>query len=231
MDSTNPTWIEPPPKRPGMGCLGKSCLTLGILAALVFLLLTVGGYFYFSRGVIAQSAVPLPVHELPPEALNDVRQRIDQFEAMPPAPPSPPPESTGPTPAPTAAAPAPTPERLLVVTADEINGLIAANPKSRGHASVSLSGNTATVQLSIPSDKVPGFPRGYLNGSFVITTNGPTAITNLQVSKIRANGYPVPSGVLSMSYRGKSIIGMALDAAAPYNVSAAEIQDGKVILR
>lgn len=230
MDSTNPTWIEPPPKRPGMGCLGKGCLTLGILATLVFLLLTVGGYFYLSRGVIAQRPIPLPVHELPPEALNDVHQRIDQFEAMPPAPPSSPPQSTGPTPAPTAAPPAPTPERQLVVTADEINGLIASNPKSRGHASVSLSGNTATVQLSIPSDKVPGFPRGYLNGSFVITTNGPTPLTNLQVSKIRANGYPVPSGVLSMSYRGKSILGMALDAAAPYNVSTAEIQDGKVIL-
>ena len=34
-----------------------------------------------------------------------------------------------------------------------------------------------------------------------------------------------------MSYRGKSILGMALDAAAPYNVSTAEIQDGKVVLR
>jgi hypothetical protein len=52
----------------------------------------------------------------------------------------------------------------------------------------------------------------------------------LQVSKIQANGFPVPSGILSMSYRGQSIMGMALDAAAPYNVSTAEIRDGVVIL-
>jgi hypothetical protein len=216
-----------------MGCLGKGCLTLGIVAVLLFLVLTVGGYFYFSRGVIAPEPTPLPVHELPPEALNDVHQRIDQFEATPPAPPTPPSQSTAaePTPASPAASPAAAPERQLIVTADEINGLIAANSKSRGHAYVTLSGNTATVQLSIPSDKVRGFPRGYLNGSFVITTNGPTPLASLQVSKIRANGYPVPSGILSMGYRGQSIFGMALDAAAPYNVSTAEIRDGKVILR
>ena len=50
------------------------------------------------------------------------------------------------------------PERQLVLTADEINGLISANRKSRGHAYVSLSGNTAHVQISISSEKVPGFP-------------------------------------------------------------------------
>jgi len=124
----------------------------------------------------------------------------------------------------------PAPERQLVLTADEINGLISANGKSRGHAYVSLSGNTAHVQVSISSDKVPGFPPGYLNGSFTITTNGPTPISALQVSKIQANGLPVPSGVLSMSYRGRSFLSYAMEAAAPYNVSTAEIRDGAVIL-
>jgi hypothetical protein len=124
----------------------------------------------------------------------------------------------------------PAPGRELVLTADEINGLISANQKSRGHAHVSLSGNTAQVQISISSDKVPDFPPGYLNGSFSITTNGPTPISALQVSKIRANGLPVPSGVLSMSYRGRSILSYAMEAAAPYNVSTAEIRDGAVIL-
>ena len=67
-------------------------------------------------------------------------------------------------------------------------------------------------------------------GRFTITTNGPTPISALQVSRIQANGFPVPSGVLSMSYRGQSILGLAMDAAAPYNVSTAEIRDGAVIL-
>ena len=212
-----------------MGCSAKGCLVLVVVGVLTFLLFGVASYLLYSRG---SKPVALPVEELPPAELASVQQRVDQFEAMPPAPP--------PSPIPTAQASAdetptavpatPAPERQLVLTADEINGLISANGKSRGHAYVSLSGNTAHVQISISSDKVPGFPPGYLNGSFTITTNGPTPISALQVSKMQANGLPVPSGVLSMSYGGRSILSYAMDAAAPYNVSTAEIRDGAVIL-
>jgi len=194
------------------------------------LVIGLGSYLLYSHG---SKPTTLPIEELPPAQLSSVQERVDQFEATPPTPSyTPSPQATTPaTPdvTPLPATPAP-PERQLVLSAAEINGLISANPKSRGHASVSISGNTATVRVSIPSEKVPGFPRGYLNGSFAITTNGPTPISALQVSKIQANGFPVPSGALSMSYRGQSILGIAMDAAAPYNVSTAEIRDGAVIL-
>jgi hypothetical protein len=233
-DSTKPTWIEPPPppKRGGMGCFGKGCLFLVALAILAVLVIGLSSYLFYTRG---SKPTALPVEELPPTELATVQQRIDQFEATPPTPsytPPPPPATTPATPdvTPPPATPAPPPGRQLVLSAAEINGLISANPRSRGHASVSISGNTATVRVSIPSEKVPGFPRGYLNGSFTITTNGPTPISALQVSRIQANGFPVPSGVLSMSYRGQSILGIAMSAAAPYNVSTAEIRDGAVIL-
>jgi hypothetical protein len=230
-DSTKPTWIEPPPppKRGGMGCSAKGCLVLVVVGILMFLLFGVASYLLYSRG---SKPAALPVEELPPAELASVQQRVDQFEAMPPAPP-PSPIATipaAPNETPTAVPATPAAERQLVLTADEINGLISANRKSRGHASVSLSGNTAHVQISIPSNKVPGFPPGYLNGSFTITTDGPTPINALQVSKIQANGLPVPSGVLSMSVRGRSILSYAMEAAAPYNVSTAEIRDGAVIL-
>jgi hypothetical protein len=233
-DSTKPTWIEPPPppKRGGMGCFGKGCLFLVALAILAMLVVGLSSYLFYTRG---SKSTALPVEELPPTELATVQQRIDQFEATPPMPSYTPPPPIATTPAtpdvtPPPATPAPPPGRQLVLSAAEINGLISANPKSRGHASVSISGNTATVRVSIPSEKVPGFPRGYLNGSFTITTNGPTPISALQASRIQANGLPVPSGVLSMSYRGQSILGIAMDAAAPYNVSTAEIRDGAVIL-
>ena len=225
----NPTWIEPPPqKQSGLGCFAKGCLGLVVVTLFVTLLLGVGSYFLFSRGIVASQPAPLPVEELSPDALSDVQQRVQQFRSTPPAPtPAPAQDSQGtetPTPVPE------TPARQLVVSAGEINGLIAANRNARGHAFVSLSGNTAQVQISIPADKVPGFPRGYLNGSFTITTDGPTPITALRVSKIETNGWPVPSGILSMSYRGRSIMGYALEAMAPYNVSTAEVRDGSVIL-
>ncbi len=227
----NPTWIEPPPqKKSGLGCFAKGCLGFGAVGFFAILLLGIGSYFFFSRGFVASQPTPMPVEELAPDALADVKQRVQQFKSTPPAPA---PAATGaanetPTPAP--AAPV-APERQLVVTAGEINGLISANKKSRGHAFVTLSGNTATVQISIPSDKVPGLPPGYLNGSFNITTAGPTPISALKVSRIEANGWSVPSGVLSMSYRGRSFMGYALEATAPYHVSTVEVQDGRVIVR
>ena len=228
----NPTWIEPPPqKRTGLGCFGKGCLGLVAVGCLAILLLGIGSYFFFSRGFVASHPTPIPVQDLAPDALSDVQQRVQQFKSTPPAPlplPSTPAASEAnetPTPAPVA------PERQLVVTAAEINGLIAANKKSRGHAFVTLSGNTATVEITIPSDKVPGLPRGYLNGNFNITTDGPTGITALRVSRVEANGWSVPSAVLSMSYRGRSIMGYVSEAIAPYNVSTVEVQDGRVVVR
>lgn len=229
-DSTKPTWIEPPPpKRGGMGCFGKGCLALVAVVFLGLVLLGVGSYFVFKRGLVVSRPVPLPVEELAPDVLSNVQQRVEQFTSTPPVPVPSPAEAgvANETPAPEPE----TPGRQLVVTASEINALISANKKARGHAYVTLSGNTATVQISIPSDKVPGLPPGYLNGNFTITTAGPTPITALQVSKIEANGWPVPSGVLSMSYRGRSIMSYALEQIAPYNVSTAEVRDGRVILR
>ena len=228
----NPTWIEPPPqKKSGLGCFAKGCLGLVAVVLLTILLLGVGSYFLFSRGLVTSRPTPLPVEELSPDALANVHERVAQFKStLPASAPSPvEPATPGETPVPLP--PTPVPERQLVVTASEINGLISANKKSRGHAFVTLSGNTATVQVSIPSDKVPGLPPGYLNGNFSITTAGPTPITELRVSKIEANGWPVPSGVLSMSYRGRSFGGYALEAIAPYHVSTVEVRDGKVIAR
>ncbi len=228
MTKTPGNWIEPPPPQPGgLGCLAKSVLMLLVLA----ICFVVGVYFFISHGLVASQPVQLPVEELAPEKLSEVQQRIDTFQntSPPVVTPTPAPADTSaPTPPPTAE-PTP-PGRQLVLSASEINGLIAANKNARGHAFVSLNGDTANVQISIASDKVPGVPKGYLNGAFAIKTEGPTPIGSLQVSKLRANGYPVPSSILSMTYRGQTLLSYAMGAASPYNVSSAEVRDGNVIL-
>jgi hypothetical protein len=226
-DSTKPTWIEPPPKQGGMGCVGKGCLFGGLAAVLILLLVVLGSYLFVSHALVSSKPAPLPVKPLPKQELTQLQDRLDEFKATPPAATPTPASSIAPgaTPSPT-----PGPEHQLSLSATQINGLIAANKHSRGHAFVTISGNTAHVELSIPTDKIPGIPRGYLNGSFIIETNGPTPISGLQVSKIEANGYPVPSSVLSTTYRGQSVMGMALETAASYNVSTVEIRNGVVLL-
>jgi len=230
--ANNPTWIEAPPaQKDGPGCFGKGCLLFVALALIGVLLIGLGSYWFVGHEVVAKEPARIPVEEISHDQLSDLNHRVEQFRATPPTP--------QPTVAPSVANEAPTPtpsvstgsERQLIVTASEINGIIAANKKARGHAYVSLSGNTATVQLSIPTDKMPGLPPGYLNGSFNITTNGPTPITGLRVSRVEANGYSVPSGITSWSYRGQSLMGYAVQAVAPYKVNTVEVVDGKVIAR
>src|SRR4051794_20515588 len=162
----NSSWIEPPPAdKAGLGCSGKGCLLIVALGLIGMLLLGLGSYFFVSREVVASQPVQIPVEELPHEALSDLNHRIEQFRATPPTPPTPAPTiaanvaSESPTPVPNVP---PGSERQLTVSAAEVNGIIAANKKARGRAYVSLSGNTATVQVSIPTDKVPGLPPGYL---------------------------------------------------------------------
>ncbi len=217
-------------RRVALVALAKAASSLSRSVLIAILLLGLGSYFFVSRGVVA-------THQSPFRWRSFLRTRWPMFSNgssnsdRPLRLRCPPPRRAATNETPTPAPGPATPERQLVVTAGEINGLIAANKKSRGHAYVTLSGNTATVQISIPTDKVPGLPRGYLNGSFNITTDGPTPLTALKVSKIEANGYSVPSGVLSMSYRGRSFMGYALEAVAPYKVSTVEVQDGRVIAR
>ena len=104
-----------------------------MIAFLFLLVLGIGSYSFFARG---SKPTPLPIEELAPKALSEVLQRVDQFQATLPLPPPVAAVEPGGTPTPT---PVPQkPEKELVVSAAEINGMISANPKSRGHAYVSM---------------------------------------------------------------------------------------------
>lgn len=223
--AANPIPLEPPPsQKKGLGCFGKGCLVTLSLGLLFLLLVGAGFFFFFSHGKPAA----LPVARISPAALADVEQRVEQFKEAPrqPQPPEQQPAPAEPTATPADEEQAPVPKKELRLTVGEINGMIAANRKASGRAFVSMSGNTATVQISIPGTQLEGLPLGYLNGTFSITTNGPTPLEGIQVSKVQANGVPIPSAVLSMGYRGRSFLSYAYDALAPYNVSRAEIRDG-----
>ncbi len=214
--STNPPL---PPRKP-RGCFGKGCLAIAIVAVIVILSLTVGGYFFVKHSLLASKPVPLPIEELPSEQLADTKQRINRFRSNRAAQP----ETT------TERSVAPRePQSQLELTNTEINGLIAANKRARGHAFVTLSGNAATVQLSIPADKLTGAKGRYLNGSFVVKTTGPTAPASIRVKKMQANGWTFSSEILQWQYRGRPVLTHALDAVVPYHIATIEIRDGKLI--
>ena len=226
------TQVEPPPKR-GLGCFAKSCLILVVLAILV-LVVGGGGTFWSVRHVyLSDKPAPIPESSAPPETgaatpggtsmampserSTAVRERLNTMKQ---------------------AARAHEPNEV-VLTAADINALIAANRKSSGMASVGIDGNVALVQVSIPLERlaVPfrnafGLGDRYLNATVTIVAPPGTNAGNVQLSDVKVNGHSFPADLLDggLFGVGPSLRSYVIKYANQYGVTDGEIRDGKVIL-
>jgi hypothetical protein len=225
--------VEPPPKR-GMGCLGKGCLTLIVLAILL-VVVGVGGSFWTVRHVyLSDKPAPIPEATAPSETTGaatpgetsaatareksaEVRERLDTMKQAARAH-----ERTG-----------------VELTAADINALIAANRKSRGTASVGINDTALQAQFSIPLERldVPfrnalGLGDRYLNATVTIVAPPGTNASSVQLSEVTLNGHTIPGGLLDWQLPGirKSLRTYVIKYANQYGVTDGEIRDGKVIL-
>jgi hypothetical protein len=224
--------VEPPPKR-GMGCFGKGCLTLIILAILV-VVVGVGGTYWSLRHIyLSDKPAPIPQTSPPSETeaatpgetsvatpgekSAEVRERLDTMKKAAKAH-----EQTG-----------------VELTAADINALIAANRKSRGTASVGINDTVLQAQFSIPLEKldVPfrnafGLNDRYLNASVTIVAPPGTNANSVQLSEVTLNGHSVSTGLLDVGIPlvGRSLRSYVIKYANQYGVTDGEIRDGKVIL-
>src|SRR4029077_730603 len=224
--------VELPPER-GMGCFGKGCLIL-IVLAILFVVIGVGGTYWGLRHVYL-SDKPAPIPETtapsetgaatpgetsvatPSEKSAEVRERLDTMKKAAQAH-----EQTD-----------------MELTAADINALIAANRKSRGTASVGIDGGVAQAQFSIPLERldVPfrnafGLGDRYLNGTVTIVAPPGTNASNVQLSEVKINGHSVSADVLDWGLPGvgQSLRSYVIKYANKYGVTGGEIRDGKVIL-
>ena len=228
------TRVEPQQER-GTGCFAKGCLILVVLAILV-VVVGVGGSFWSVRHVyLSDKPAPIPEPSAPPETSAvtpgatsmatpppsersaAVRERLDTMKQ---------------------AARAHEPNEVILTAAD-INALIAANRKSSGMASVGINGNVAQVLVSIPLERldVPyrdalGLGDRYLNATVTIVAPPGTNASNVQLSEVKINGHSVPANLLDGGVLGvgPSLRSYVIKYANQYGVTDGEIRDGKVIL-
>jgi hypothetical protein len=224
--------VEPPPKR-GMGCFGKGCLTL-VMLAILLVVVGVGGTYWSLRHVylsdkpapIAEASAPTETSAATPgetsvatpsEKSAEVRERLDTMKKAAKAH-----EQTE-----------------VELTAADINALIAANRKSRGTASIGIDGGVAQAQFSIPLERldVPfrnafGLGDRYLNATVTITAPPGTTASSVQVNEVTLNGHGIPAGLLDWGLPGvgRSLRSYVIKYANQYGVTGGEIRDGKVIL-
>jgi Na+-transporting methylmalonyl-CoA/oxaloacetate decarboxylase gamma subunit len=69
------SWIEPPPKQKGMGCLGKGCLMIVIFLVLLVLAFVIGGYTGIRYVVTSPKPKEIPQAQTSEDEQNAVRDR------------------------------------------------------------------------------------------------------------------------------------------------------------
>ena len=222
------SWIEPPPKRKGMGCIGKGCLLIIIFLLLLGVAFVIGVY-------VGTKPREIPQVQVSEDEQAAVRTRWDEFESMslsqpppvvpPPAPVSeetPPPLETPPAPVPTP----PSPNRIEL-TAGDINALIASSRKTRGKGFVSINDNVAHLQVTYPLDKL-GFRGRFLNAEVEVRPSPDGNPRNLQIRQVSMMG--IPEGMLNSLMGSKSAQSYIDEFVSKHGITSFTIENNKVIL-
>ena len=220
------SWIEPPPPRKGMGCLGKGCLLIIVFLILLAVAFVVGFY-------VGTKPKEMPQVQTSEDEQAAVRARWDEFEAAspsePPAIPTPapapeeaPPPEVEPSPVPTP----PSPNRIELSAAD-INALISSSRKARGKGFVSIDNNVARVQISYPLEKV-GFRGRSLNAELAVRPSADRNPHNLQITQVSLGG--IPDGMLRALVGSHSAESYVNDFVSQHGITSFTIENNKVIL-
>ena len=217
------TWVEAPPRRKGLGCFARGCLTLSIFAIVLAIAgfaglywglqrnsaLFYGSYWLAKTRSLAQAATPLPEFNTSKQQIQLVQERWQDFEQK------------------TRAGQA----AEIGLSADDINALIATTEGVRGKVFVSIDGNQLRLQASVPIGRFFGRQGYYLNGDVIIALEGVQSLDGPRFSRITINGEQVPTDFLNWKYRSRQLREYLADQRNAYEIGTVEIRDGKVILR
>jgi hypothetical protein len=217
------SWIEPPPKQKGMGCLGKSCLVFVIFVVLLAAAFFIGGYVGVRYVVTSTTPREIPQIETSEADQRAVENRWEEFKMsrnLTTATMSQDPPVEGATPAPSSA-------NRIELTASDINQLIAGSRKLRGKAFVSIENNVARVQVSVPLEKV-GFQGRFLNGEFQARAAPDGNPRNLEVTEVSLGG--VSEKVLNALLGFRSLRSYVDQYASEYDISRLSIENNTVII-
>ena len=217
------SWIEPPPKQKGMGCLGKGCLMFVIFVLLLAAAFFIGGYAGVRYVVTSTEPREIPQIETSEADQRAVQERWDQFKEarnMTSATVTQDPPVEG-------APPAPTSANRIELTASDINQLIAASRNLRGKAFVSIENNVARIQVSVPLEKV-GFRGRFLNGQFEGRAAADGNPRNLEITEVSLGG--VSEKVLNALLGFRSVRSYVDQYATEYDVKRLTIENNTVII-
>jgi len=205
------SWIEPPPAQRGIGCFAKGCLILIVFFILLALSFVAGTYYaarFLRTEYFSAEHERLPISKTTVEEEHAVRARWDAFEK---------------------AARHHEPARIEL-TADDLNALIASEPRLHGDAFVTIQDNTAHLQVSIPVGRSWWLRGNYINAQCTVQSAPTGKPEEARITSIVVNGRAVGEEFLSWQYGAWSFKRYVDNWTGETNLKTFEIVDGKVIL-
>jgi hypothetical protein len=217
------TWVEAPPRRKGLGCFARGCLTLSIFAIVLAIAcfaglywglhrhsaLFYGSYWLAKTRSIAEAPTRVPEFSGSDQQVQRVLERWQEFE-----------QKTR------AGQPA-----EIELNADDINTLIATTEGLRGKVFASIDGDQLRLQTSLPIGEFLGRPGYYFNGDVVIELKGTQSLDGPQFNRVTINGEQVPTDFLNWKYRSRQLRQYLTEERDAYDIDTIEVRDGKVTLR
>jgi hypothetical protein len=166
-------YAEPPVKT--RGCFFYGCIAAIVVSVLGLLLVAAGlvTLWYFANKYIQEYTSTTPV-TLPKVTLPDEKQREleDRWEAFRKA------VDEG-------------KEAEIVLTADEVNALMAREPNLKGKVYVTIKDDQVTAQISLPLDAL-GLRGRYLNGSGTVTAEAEDGELDVRLRDLEVKGKRLP---------------------------------------
>jgi hypothetical protein len=205
------SWIEPPPPQRGLGCFAKGCLILVVFFVLLGLSFVAGTYYaakYLRTEYFSAHHERLPISPATVEEEETARARWDEFEKAARAHES----------------------ARIELTADDLNALLASEPKLRGNAFVTIEDSTARLQVSIPVGTGHWLRGRFINAQCTVQSAPSGRPEDARITRIVVNGRPVGEEFLSWQYGAWSFKRYMTDWTGRTNLQTFVISDGRVIL-
>jgi hypothetical protein len=209
--NSSSSWIEPPPQQRGLGCFAKGCLILVVFVILLALAFVAGTYFaarYLRTEYFSAHHDRLPNSQATTDEEEGVLARWDAFEKSARA----------------------NQAARIELSADDLNALIASEPKLHGNAFVTIEDNTAHLQLSMPLARSRWLTGRYINAQCSVQSAPSAKPEDARITSIIVNGRPVGEEFLSWQYGSWSFKRYLSDWTTQTNLKTFEISDGKIIL-
>ena len=204
------------------GCLFYGCLSLAIIALL--LLVCVGLGLYFGKRAIDTAiadyteTTPAQIEEAPypPAKLQELQARVSAFQqGIDKGTSAQPPE--------------------LVLSADDLNALIAADPDFKGKAFITIEEDQLKGKISVPLPDIPPFKsKGrYLNGPASFKAGLENGRIALRFQQMTVKEKPVPPPFMNAfnQFLAQELQKNPEAARNANKLESLDVRDGKVILR